>query len=483
MSYEVAKKHAFILRSSILLATVSVMVSCGASQPESTSPRYYSDDVEGTTHANDKVTPTREYYDALLADRMTVADANGFQGSKVVYVSFNGADVKKGLGRGESFITCQDVATVPASGFSGSEQKSILEKVALYYSNAGAKVDFTTSEPESGDYTTVHVGGIADLLGCKTVSAIGMAPFDVKNANPNDVVFAFVPKNRDVTLVAKIIAHETAHSFGIDHSDNELDIMYPTVSGSSTGFDIGVAEGTGSEQNASELLQRTVGSGASSVNGKIIEATNPNVVILPVLSSPVSSLFPNVPGSIPNLGSIPGLENLGALGQLIGQLSPQLISLLGSKLPALGQLPGGINLQNPQSIMALLTILQNVISKQNGGTFDIQALSGLIVNPQMKQLVSALIVVGLNGANPGAAAATLIPIVIPMITKAVTGGSTTVNIDITKLMGITDLKNPADIIALIEPFVQMINANASGSNAQAMLDIVKMALAAQYLKI
>ncbi|MCX6125596.1 MAG: hypothetical protein NTV34_12755 [Proteobacteria bacterium] len=464
------------------------IASCGQPEWRSEESRPKSTDQE--INIVDTVIPPKEYYDALLADRMASHDQSLVKGDQILYINFNGATVKKGYTKGTSFIPCVNQVTIPQSGLSTADQKAIAEKVARYYSNAAAKLLLTYSAPASGDFTTLHIGGRYSDLGCLGGgSTLGVAPFDVGNANPNDTGFVFIPTDRDLTTIAQTIAHEAAHSFGLDHTDNQKDLMFPVVSAKVIGFDKGIAQSSRATQDGPKLLQDTLGSGVASVTGTQIQ---PSVPVTPIPNvTPSIPNLPHIPG-LPNINKIPGLNNLGNMSQLLGQLSPALIGMLTGKIPQIGNLPGGVVLQNPASILSLLTILQNATSKQNGGTFDIQKMVALISSPQFSQLSQILSIVGLVGGSPTAAIAQLAPMLIQTIAGGTVGGTvgggTAVTpgaapLNFSALLGLGSITNPGQLIALIPQYSQIIGANFSGPQAQSMMDLVKLAIAAQYKSI
>src|SRR5690606_29665624 len=107
--------------------------------------------------------------DALFAetvDRMDDQDAFGLIGTtQVLWVNFDGANLQKGFGRGQSFILCRSSATVPAAGLSPADREAIVEMVQAHYAEAKAALVVTQERP-AGDFTTIHVGGSYADLGC-----------------------------------------------------------------------------------------------------------------------------------------------------------------------------------------------------------------------------------------------------------------------------------------------------------------------------
>lgn len=474
----------------IPVSLTALLYGCGAPHQPITSPSSSkSSSSNDSAVTNDAVTPPKEYYDALLADRMLALDQGTLatHSQQILWINFDGATVTKGYNRNQSFIVCAKTATIPVSGYSPTEQTQIVHQVAQYFSNAGVDVGITFDKPSVGDFTTLNVGGKYSDLGCgASSSTLGIAPFDVDNANPNDIGFAFVPANKDLTIQALTIAHEAAHSFGLDHSDNHVDIMYPIATSQETGFAIGNAGR--SSQNGPLILQKNLGVGFASVSGSPIQPSG--AIPTPVPSvAPVIPTFPNTPANNPTVAGLPGIPGLGGLSQILLQLNPAMISSLSPLLPALGALPAGISLNNPQTILSALTLFQNGVTKQNGGTFNLGSVMSTLSGPKSTSFGSAIFsILGAATGNPASIAGVLAPIILNKIgskqaaTPAATQ-TTTQPCDVAALLGMTTVTNQGSLIALIPKYAQVIRVNASGSQAQALNDAVKLAIGQTYLSI
>jgi hypothetical protein len=87
----------------------------------------------------------------------------------------------------------------------------------------------TTTRPAAGPYTMVMVGGTPTVLGYDARLA-GVAFMDCDNLQPANIVFAFPSALRgNVHGLVVTIAQEAAHSYGLEHSMDPTDIMYPKV--------------------------------------------------------------------------------------------------------------------------------------------------------------------------------------------------------------------------------------------------------------
>ncbi len=87
----------------------------------------------------------------------------------------------------------------------------------------------TTTRPAAGPYTMVMIGGHPRDIGI-TQNVAGLAFMDCKNEVQSDIVFAFPEMLRGSEHGLEVtIAQEAAHGFGLEHTINRQDIMYPTV--------------------------------------------------------------------------------------------------------------------------------------------------------------------------------------------------------------------------------------------------------------
>jgi hypothetical protein len=147
---------------------------------------------------------------------------------------------------------------------------------------ADFNVDLVTQRPASPDYVMCAVGGDPSLIGapCSQGGCVaGIAPLDCQptnqgiDYNPNgdiEVVFAFSAVSKmfggsyqeKVLDLATTIAQETAHSYGLGHTQNPMDVMNPYESGMTVGFESGAyadsnncANGVGNQDSHALLLQ------------------------------------------------------------------------------------------------------------------------------------------------------------------------------------------------------------------------------------
>lgn len=457
-------------------ALVVVLTGCG-SEPDS---RFDSDDANGFRGRDKLAKPPKAYYDTLLADRMQLANAGQLQSPQdpVLWINFAGATVSKGTDLGQSFLPCSSQAKIPPSRLPFQSQQEIANMVATHFSNAGAKLLVTTDQPASGDYTTIHVGGTYANLGCSSGSSpAGLAPFDVGNANPSDIGFVF-PQSNDLSSIARTIAHEAGHTYGLDHSNNKQDLMYPYDVDSAVAFATGIASSNGISQDAATILQSALGSGQASVSGI------PALPTLPVPSLNLPQLqIPSMPNLPSHLAGLPGLANFVNLNAMVGSMPAAISGLIGCVVPpiSVNGMPINVALQNTQGALGLLTVLMNASMGQNGGQFNMLQLVGLISGYPTMNISQMIALAGIS-LNATQCLTQLVPISLPGITANLPGQLQT-GINVAQILAMNNVTNPGQLIGMIPQYAQVIGATSQGANAQALMSLVLMAVAQQYAVI
>ena len=457
----------------VSVAMGMMLASCGA-EPES---RFDSDDAYGFRGRDKLAKPPKAYYDTLLADRMQLANAGMLQSAQdpVLWLNFAGATVSKGTDLGQSFLPCKSQSKIPPAAISFDSQQQIANMVATHFSNAGAKVNVTTDQPTSGDYTTIHVGGSYANLGCTSAaSPTGLAPFDAGNANPSDIGFVF-PQSNDLAAIARTIAHEAGHTYGLDHSDNKQDLMYPWDLQSAIGFATGLASSTGAVQDPAAILQAALGAGQATVAG---------IPALPTLPVPAVNLpqvqIPSLPNLPAHLGNLPGLANFANLNAMVGSMPAAVSGLIGCVVPpiSVNGMPINVALQNTQGALGLLTVLMNASMGQNGGQFNMLQLVGLISGYPTMNISQMIALAGIS-LNATQCLTQVVPVNLPGITASLPGQLQT-GINIAQILAMNNVSNPGQLIAMIPQYAQVIGATSQGANAQALMTLVLMGVAQQY---
>ena len=139
----------------------------------------------------------------------------------------------------------------------------IVELVRQHWSDFDLQI--VVERPE-GDYTMMVIGPASE--GCQ-FGLLGLAPIDCGNASDRSVGFAF-ECGRSMVECAAIISHELGHTFGLDHTSDEDDLMTTGPLGVSTpGFvdrdvPLVMPECHTTAQNSYRELQSTLGNRSAS---------------------------------------------------------------------------------------------------------------------------------------------------------------------------------------------------------------------------
>ena len=215
-------------------------------------------------------------------------------GAHVLFINFDGAPLRSGQCSNSvqncSFIVeCAGTAMYPA--YSGNNRQQVVDMVKGWLS--AYNVTVVTERPASGDYTMCMVGGTPNSV-CNqqaaAAGAAGVAPLDCNNMlGENDVVFAFTDVVQNDTLaVAATIAQESAHGWGLEHTNEMTDVMYPYLTSVTNGFldrsmPIVAAPGdNGSRcrpgqatQNSHQLMLTALGAGGPDTQPPAVHFTSP----------------------------------------------------------------------------------------------------------------------------------------------------------------------------------------------------------------
>jgi hypothetical protein len=123
----------------------------------------------------------------------------------------------------------------------------------------------TLTRPATPPYTTVLIGGSARDLGLQENYG-GVAFMDCGNKQDANLVFAFPGNLRGNELgLVVTIAQEAAHAFGLEHTVDRRDVMYPLLSPEQAVFldeqttILGASLCGNTTQNSHRLLAATVG--------------------------------------------------------------------------------------------------------------------------------------------------------------------------------------------------------------------------------
>jgi Big-like domain-containing protein len=207
--------------------------------------------------------------------------------TKLLYLNFTGGTVyNDGAGCDDATLGCSFIVSLsgmvqyPPFRGTPTQKQLIIDLVKAYYEPFDVQIVF--DRPASGPYSMNMIGGKPEDIGLGP-GAVGIAPLDCSDLNDHDLSFTFpaVVAN-DPLEVAQTIAQETAHAYGLGHTSDRTDVMFPYVQKDSNGFqnflmnvpDNTDCTGTG-HQNSYQLLMDNVGASPPDVEPPTVAFTDP----------------------------------------------------------------------------------------------------------------------------------------------------------------------------------------------------------------
>ncbi len=161
--------------------------------------------------------------------------ANEGGAPKVLFVNMDGA-MMRGGSCNNAPANCSNIVQSPCSAgtafpaYTGTpEQRALLIKILKRY-YIEFNISVVTTRPTTGNYSMVMVGGTPSDVCYPTDQALGVALLDPANMTENDVTFAFAAASQnDPSTVALTIAQEHAHAYGLEHTNDMYDLLYPVA--------------------------------------------------------------------------------------------------------------------------------------------------------------------------------------------------------------------------------------------------------------
>jgi hypothetical protein len=123
-------------------------------------------------------------------------------------------------------VRCPSEVTFPPYQGTADARQDVVWR--LQRALAPFNVRVLTERPTSGAYTMCIVGGTPADICQDRPSTLGLAPLDCGNSLETDVVFAF-SGNVGSGLLPGVIAQESAHSWGLEHTADAQDLMNPSI--------------------------------------------------------------------------------------------------------------------------------------------------------------------------------------------------------------------------------------------------------------
>lgn len=233
-------------------------------------------------------------------------------GLRVVYLNFDGvtltaSNTSDDATTGKSAILAAAIQpgqsrAIPAfnvnelASTSGLTREQIISRVVsdMYASHAPYNIEFVTERPTSGNYSMVVFGGTCQTVAGQSGCA-GIALLDCGDTMPNNITFAF-PYGLRVADLASTASQEEAHAFGLAHTTDTTDIMYPYLrSFVPTEFGAGpVPDGDSTcggrtYQDSDDLMMETIGYRGQDALGPTITITTPSEGQVVEVGSPVEA--------------------------------------------------------------------------------------------------------------------------------------------------------------------------------------------------
>jgi hypothetical protein len=153
-------------------------------------------------------------------------------GDKIMFINFDGGDMN-GCGNNDPASNCSTIfggTVLPYTG-DAAKRATVIQIVRKRTEDFGITV--TDTRPASGDYDMEMVG---DWQGVDNPGFAGVAPsidcFDQRGGETSFTLEASGTSDG----IAEIILQEIAHTWGLEHVDNQGDLLYPTTQGQNKVF-------------------------------------------------------------------------------------------------------------------------------------------------------------------------------------------------------------------------------------------------------
>lgn len=214
------------------------------------------------------------------------------KGQRIVYLNFEGVTLTysgtndDAIQNVSAIVNGQTEVIAPFStgdlySTGGLSRQQIIARVVsdMYTLHDAFDVEFVTQRPASGSYSMVVFGSSCGAV-IGSNNCAGVALRDCGDVMPNNITFVFPPGLR-VADLATTAAQEAAHAFGLGHTDDQDDVMYPAIQNYiPTQFGAGSIPdnsgcGTATYQDSYQVMMNTIGPRGQDVVGPSIAITSP----------------------------------------------------------------------------------------------------------------------------------------------------------------------------------------------------------------
>ena len=156
----------------------------------------------------------------------------------VLYVAMDGITIKPECGMAQvanAALNCSplvqsEVTFPPLAGGNGQAKAAMFQKLNGYYAPFNLVLS-SARPPDWLPYTMAVVGGNAQQVGFEP-GVCGVANVACDGGKRNHVSLSF--SDSCPGSAAEIAAQETAHNWGLEHTDVKTDLMYPFIEGASS---------------------------------------------------------------------------------------------------------------------------------------------------------------------------------------------------------------------------------------------------------
>ncbi len=153
-------------------------------------------------------------------------------GDKILYVNFDGGQMNAcNSGPQNNCSTLFFGTVLPYTG-DAAKRASVIQIVRARVNDFGITV--TDTRPQSGDYDMEMVGDWAGA-GQQGFAGVAPGPVDCFDNRGGEVSFTLEASGTS-DGIAEIILQEVAHTWGLEHIDDDTDLLYPTTQGQNKVF-------------------------------------------------------------------------------------------------------------------------------------------------------------------------------------------------------------------------------------------------------
>ncbi|MCR9160528.1 MAG: Ig-like domain-containing protein [bacterium] len=148
-------------------------------------------------------------------------------GDKILFVNFDGADMNPCNSGPQNNCSGLFFGTVLPYTGDAAKRASVIQIVRTRVNDFGITV--TDTRPASGDYDMEMVGDWAGV-GDQGFAGVAPGPVDCFDNRGGEVSFT-LEASTSSDGIAEIILQEVAHTWGLEHIDDQGDLLYPTTQG------------------------------------------------------------------------------------------------------------------------------------------------------------------------------------------------------------------------------------------------------------